>query len=220
MTRLLLLCVAVLYAVAVVVRSQHNFDSQFAINRDTLESIRTLIGEANRDAVSLPGPEVIDKIRSIIEEEINKFRFIGQRPEYSVRSCALIRELQPCSPSGFYFIDTQSGPIGVWCEMDNPNLLPGGWMRVAMINMSSNSSFCPRGLSFTETPLRLCRKSIATAGCSSAFIDVHDTNYSKICGRVKGYQFHTPEAFYAYTINTRTSKSHFLTYYNFFLIIN
>ena len=206
MRGLLILSVALLYATAVA-RSQSHFESQFTVNSDVLESIRTLIGEANRDAVSLPGPEVINAIKSIMEREINKFRFIGQRPEYSVRSCALIRELQPCSPSGFYFIDTQSGPIGVWCEMDNPNLLPGGWMRVAMINMSSNSSFCPRGLSFTNTPMRLCRKTITTAGCSTAFIDVHDTNYSKICGRVKGYQFHTPEAFYAYSYDTRTSKS-------------
>ena len=182
-----------------------NPNSLFTVNNDVLESIRNLIGEANQEAVSLPGPGVISKIKEIIEKEINKFRFIGKEPEYSVKSCSLIRELQPCSPSGFYFIDTQSGPIAVWCEMDNPNLMPGGWMRVAMINMSTNSSFCPRGLSFTDTPLRLCRKKLEAAGCSSAYIDIHDIDYSKICGRVKGYQFHTPEAFYAYTASSHIS---------------
>lgn len=204
MKRAVLLCVSVL-SVALA-SGQTASNSYFSVKDDVLEDIRALIGEANREAVSLPGPEVLNRIKYIIEEEINKFRFIGQKPEYSVDSCASIRELQPCSPSGYYFIDTLSGPIAVWCEMDNPNLLPGGWMRVAMINMTNNASHCPQGLSLVETPKRLCEKPTVSAGCSSVFIDVHDTNYSKVCGRVKGYQYHTPEAFYAYAIAAANSR--------------
>ena len=119
-----LVCVSV-FAVALA-SGQTATNGYFSVKDDVLEDIRALIGDANRDAVSLPGPEVLNRIKYIIEEEINKFRFIGQKPEYSVDSCALIRELQPCSPSGYYFIDTLSGPIAVWCEMDNPNPLTWG----------------------------------------------------------------------------------------------
>lgn len=72
-------------------------------------------------------------------------------------------------------------------------------MRVAMINMSNNASHCPKGLSEVTTPKRLCVKPVTTAGCSSTYLDVHGINYSKVCGRVKGYQYHTPEGFYAYS---------------------
>ena len=77
-------------------------------------------------------------------------------------------------------------------------------MRIALINMSNNASFCPRGLSMTETPKRLCGKPTTALGCSSAFFDVHDINYTKVCGRVKGYQYHTPEAFFAYASGVGT----------------
>ncbi len=124
----------------------------FAVKDDVVETIRQLIGEANQNAVSLPSPQVMAQIKGIIEDEINKFRYLGQKPKYSVDGCASIAELQPCSSSDYHFIDTLSGPIAVWCEMNPDYLLPGGWMRVALVHMANNASRCPSGHETVTTP--------------------------------------------------------------------
>ena len=89
-----------------IVSGKSATDKHFSVKNDILESIRHLIGDANREIVSLPNDQVLVQIKDIIEEEINKFRFVGQKPQYSIDSCASIAELQQCSLSGFYFVDT------------------------------------------------------------------------------------------------------------------
>ena len=39
------------------------------------------------------------------------------------------------------------------------------------------------------------------AGCSSAYLNVHGVEYSRVCGKIIGYQQKTPDAFVQYYIN-------------------
>ena len=39
------------------------------------------------------------------------------------------------------------------------------------------------------------------AGCSSAYLDVHGVEYSRVCGKIIGYEQNTPDAFIPYYHN-------------------
>ena len=38
-------------------------------------------------------------------------------------------------------------------------------------------------------------------GCSLAYLDIHGVNYSRVCGKIIGYQQKTPDAFEPYLFN-------------------
>ena len=75
-----------------------------------------------------------------------------------------------------------------------------GWRRVAFINMTDTSYNCPTGLSLTSYSKRTCGRSHTTAGgCSSTTFSVGGLPYSRVCGRIRGYQFGATVAFWGYT---------------------
>ena len=70
------------------------------------------------------------------------------------------------------------------------------WTRVAYINMDESSSSCPEGLrevNNREIGKRACGRTVDNA-CSSVKFHV-GTKYSQVCGRVRGYQYGSPDAF-------------------------
>ena len=71
------------------------------------------------------------------------------------------------------------------------------WRRVAHIDMTDPAARCPsglRGVSNTTTNQRACGRSVSS-GCSSVKFPIGET-YSHVCGRVRGYQYYTPDAFH------------------------
>ena len=75
-----------------------------------------------------------------------------------------------------------------------------GWKRIAFINMTDASYNCPTGLNLTSYSKRTCGASHTTnGGCSSTTFSVGDLPYSRVCGRIRGYQFGVTSAFYNYT---------------------
>ena len=59
----------------------------------------------------------------------------------------------------------------------------------------------PTGLNLTSYSKRTCGRSHTTqwpGGCSSTTFSVGSLSYSKVCGRIRGYQFGGTSAFYAY----------------------
>ena len=74
-----------------------------------------------------------------------------------------------------------------------------GWRRVAFINMTDTSYNCPTGLNLTSHTKRTCGWSHITTGCSSTTFSVGGLPYSRVCGRIRGYQFGATSAFYHYT---------------------
>ena len=73
-----------------------------------------------------------------------------------------------------------------------------GWRRVAFINMTNTSYNCPTGLKLTSYSKRTCGRSHTTAGCSSTTFSVGGLPYSRVCGRMRGYQWGSTGAFFSY----------------------
>ena len=64
-----------------------------------------------------------------------------------------------------------------------------GWKRVVFINMTDTSYDCPTGLNLTSYSKRTCGRLHTTEGCSSTTFNVGGLSYSRVCGRIRGYQF-------------------------------
>ena len=114
-------------------------------------------------------------------------------------SCKAIYKCDPTAPSGNYWINTTTGPVQAYCEMNaiNCSNTTGGWMRVAHIDMTNTSRTCPRGLTLTTvSSTRMCRGGRRGRGCNPLTFPTHSLPYTKVCGRARGYQLGTPDAFY------------------------
>ena len=74
-----------------------------------------------------------------------------------------------------------------------------GWRRVAFINMTDTSYNCPTGLNLTSYSKRTCGRSHTNRGCSSTTFSVGGLPYSRVCGRIRGYQRGVTAAFFHYT---------------------
>ena len=77
-----------------------------------------------------------------------------------------------------------------------------GWRRVTFINMTDTSYNCPTGLNLTSYSKRTCGRSHTTAGCSSTIFSVGGLPYSRVCGRIRGYQFGATDGFFYYNHGT------------------
>ena len=106
--------------------------------------------------------------------------------------------------SGYYWIKAARLPVKVFCDMVRAccGNTSSGWMRVANIDMTDPTQQCPDGfrlINRTEPPLRTCGRPVDHKGCVSTTFHVHGIQYSRVCGRIVGYQLGPPVAFfYAY----------------------
>ena len=73
------------------------------------------------------------------------------------------------------------------------NCGPGNWRRVFYLNTSTPDQVCPGQWRLVTSPVRSCTG--AGSSCRSAFSDVVNTAYSKVCGRIIGEGGPTPDAF-------------------------
>ena len=76
-----------------------------------------------------------------------------------------------------------------------PECGDGLWYRVAYLNMTDPSQQCPPvWREYNTSGVRACGRPVNSRGCHTA---LHNTNgsYSRVCGRVIGFQFGTPDAF-------------------------
>ena len=76
----------------------------------------------------------------------------------------------------------------------------GGWTRVAYLNMTDPTQQCPEGWRELTTPIRTCRRANGSS-INSVKFNTSGILYNRVCGRIIGYQFGTPEAFHAYGKN-------------------
>ena len=121
---------------------------------------------------------------------------INYTPEGIAPSCSAIILENLVAPSGYYWVQSSNGSaIRVYCDMTRTcGNITGGWMRIAELDMRRNLSQCPPGLCLNTTYNRTCRICSYEGSCS---LDVYPVgvNYSRVCGRVIGYQVGTPDAF-------------------------
>ena len=75
----------------------------------------------------------------------------------------------------------------------------GGWRHVVYLDMTDPSTTCPSGWNMTGYSKRTCGR--ATDGsntCDSATFPVRGGEYTRVCGRIRAYQWGLPEAFVNY----------------------
>ena len=134
---------------------------------------------------------------SLLESRTQHLLRSGLSPSISAISCAA---LPSSSPSGYYWVRPSNGSaVRVYCDMTRScGGVTGGWMRVADLDMTSSSHQCPRGLQQrTDAGRRTCIPMILT-GCSSVNFSAAE-GYSRVCGKIIGYQVGAPDTFGLYS---------------------
>ena len=114
-------------------------------------------------------------------------------------SCAHIYDKNPTSRgrSGYYILKTGRA----YCDMElDCGGVKGGWMRIADIDTSRGDT-CPG--EWTEYSSKCMGHT--PPGCYSANFSTNSTSYSKVCGKVKGYQKGSMDGFYPFAYGHKCS---------------
>lgn len=69
-------------------------------------------------------------------------------------------------------------------------------MRAAYINVTDEANVCPQGLlTYTINSIHICSSDVSSGGCTSVNFPTYSIPFSKVCGRVQGYQYGHIDAF-------------------------
>ena len=80
--------------------------------------------------------------------------------------------------------------------LTQPACGPGLWWRVAYLNMTDPSQQCPPAWrEYNTSGVRACGRPVTSEGSCPATSYFTGRQYSRVCGRVIGYQFGSPDAF-------------------------
>ena len=93
--------------------------------------------------------------------------------------------------------------VRVYCDMTRScGNITGGWMRVGELDMTNSSTQCPSGFrQRTDSNIHTCVRNSNSRGCSSVTLYTSNIHYSRVCGKIKAYQFGSPDAFSTHTNN-------------------
>ena len=76
-----------------------------------------------------------------------------------------------------------------------------GWKRVAFLNMTDPDENCPDAWRlYQDGSARACGRPVGAASCNSVYYSPDGYAYSKVCGRVTGYQYASPDAGHQYYV--------------------
>ena len=115
-------------------------------------------------------------------------------------------DCNPQAPSGMYWLKAPNIIKKAFCDLDTKHCGTTGWLRVAYLNMNEPGASCPTSLRQTNTPAKLCGRRTAP-GCSSITYPVDGIRYSMVCGRARGYQYGSTDAFHP---STNDINSHYV----------
>ena len=110
-------------------------------------------------------------------------------------SCQAILAKFPLTPSGYYQLATSTEEV--YCDMETVHCGSKGWARIGQFNMSNPNHKCPGAYNLYESPIRSCG-GLKGQGCAKVTYSSLGLQYSQVCGRVKGYQIGTTDAFGPY----------------------
>ena len=129
---------------------------------------------------------------------------LGMMQSNPGKSCDDIYQINKASRgvSTHYWIQTSTGVHQVYCDMElECGGHKGGWMRIADLDTSRGDD-CPTEWFRETTPdnppypaIDVCRPPSNNAGCYSTSYTVNGSSYHKVCGKVRGYQKGTTDAF-------------------------
>ena len=74
----------------------------------------------------------------------------------------------------------------------------GGWRRVVYMDMTDPNTNCPSGWQLTSHSKRTCGRVSTGLTCDNTTFPVSGGDYTRVCGRIKGYQYQWTDAFEAY----------------------
>lgn len=144
---------------------------------------------------------IVGELSTLIQDRVSpgmnvalRERYLGQLQRFPADSCAAILQSNPNATSDEYWIRAGDGStVKVYCAMDAPCGAAaggGGWMRIMDVNMSDPAQMCPGSFTqLTSQGVRVCTKHNNGYGCDSFFPSSHHLPWSKVCGRVTGYQW-------------------------------
>ena len=121
---------------------------------------------------------------------------LGQNQAFPLCSCGA---LPPSSPSGYYWVRASNYcAVRVYCDSMPCDGVTGGWMRVAVLDMTNSSHQCPSGLKErNDSNIRTCVNPNSSAGCSPDIVlSTLSITYAGVCGRITGYQIGTTNGFH------------------------
>ena len=140
-----------------------------------------------------------------VTSSLNSLAFpLGATQVSPARSCRELRQANPNTASGYYWIqgDSQEGPLRMFCDMTRRcNGVGGGWMKVAKFDIKYSDQSCPSGLRVLTDTRRRCVKYGSSPGCGSTTFPLHGIEYQKVCGKILGYQVRSTDAFHPYHKN-------------------
>ena len=119
----------------------------------------------------------------------------GQLAACPATSCRSIAQQQPQWPSGDYWVTNSSGAaVQVYCDLTGECCSGSlGRTQVVKLNMSDPTQTCPEPWRLYQAT-RSCGR-MTGSGSSSVFFPTNGVQYSRVCGRIIGYQYGNPEAF-------------------------
>ena len=183
------------------------------------QEIKVKLQDIVKEEIQQVQEDVTQKLQGVqqtIEEKIQGIQHLlstilslhynpGFSPSHPAHSCKEIYDRNTSNPSGYYWLESSSEQtVQAYCDMERTcGGVQGGWMKVISINVSNTTDSCPSGLKTLTSPKRLCAMNINGAGCSSAYLDMHGVQYSRVCGKIIGYQQKSPDAFWPYYGNRR-----------------
>ena len=184
-----------------------NSGNQTCVTREELSTtLEKVVDDVIEKRLAAAVEEVITNLTTCCQQQVSPVTTQyppGSTPSYPAASCWEIKNLNPSASSGYYWLrGTDGSAFRMYCDMDRScKGVAGGWMRVADIDMTDNTTTCPEGLKLLTTPKRLCAKNMDGGGCSSAVFNLNGIRYTNVCGKVIGYQQRSPDGMGRYSGN-------------------
>lgn len=157
-----------------------------------------------REAIRL---QVLQEVRSLLRNDIAPGLMcqMENTQQLPANSCNAI--LAEGCISGYYWLNVSGGAVRLYCDMDRRFLNSTEvWTRIAYLNMTDPTQNCPSGWREVLEPKRTCRRSLGSQS-NSAIFRTYGMNYTRVCGRIIGYQLGTPEAFAPINYNPQRNWS-------------
>ena len=138
-------------------------------------------------------------VRNGTNSTINSYCIITSQ-QNPASSCQQLAQDHPQGDSGYYWVRDGTGqPIKVYCDTERHCCnSTGGWVRVAYVDMTDPNQECPSGFhDRTYLGVRTCGITSNYSPISTTF-PTHGIEYSRVCGRIRAYQFGWTRSFFAY----------------------
>ncbi len=162
-----------------------------------------------------PSEEEQTETRRVLANEAVEALSIGQAEDNPASSCSVIPSY---NPSGYYWITPATGPppVQVYCDFNRQCGCdgPSTWTRIAFVNISDPNHGCPSGLPlYAEGSFGLSVPACGggwPGGCVLANYSSYGHPYSRVCGRILGFQWQETRAFHSLVTYNLTVDDNYL----------